>query len=310
MTDDNDARMRFARDIAVRAGELGLSYFRRLDTLTIESKGHQDLVSDGDRDVETFIRAAIAKEYPGDGIVGEEHANVAGASGYVWVIDPIDGTANFVRGIPAWTVVIAGVRDGVLDVGVIQEPSTGETFYGRRGGGAFLNGKSIRTSTATDFTTGSIGTGFSNRRDPHNVARLIDLILDEGGVFYRNASGALMLAYVAVGPAARLCRRAHERLGLPGRHAAGRRGRRPHPAARSADRPGTRHDGHRRRRRRVRQASGALRKVVQPLISTGPRSAKPSPIDCPAANGASTSGDTTKTSPNSVLTTNSRWLPT
>ncbi len=112
MTDDNDARMRFARDLAVRAGELGLTYFRALDTLTIESKGHQDLVSDGDRDVETFIRAAIGAEYPDDGVVGEEHANVAGTSGYVWVIDPIDGTANFVRGIPAWTVVIAGVKDG------------------------------------------------------------------------------------------------------------------------------------------------------------------------------------------------------
>jgi len=82
---------------------------------------------------------------------------------------------------------------------VIQEPSTGETFYGRRGGGAFLNGKPISTTAATDLTAGSIGTGFSNRRDPHNVARLIDLILDEGGVFYRNASGALMLAYVASG---------------------------------------------------------------------------------------------------------------
>ncbi len=82
---------------------------------------------------------------------------------------------------------------------MIHEPSTGETFYGRRGGGAFLNGKPIKASTATDLTEGSVGTGFSNRRDPHNVARLIDLILDEGGVFYRNASGALMLAYVASG---------------------------------------------------------------------------------------------------------------
>ena len=199
MTDDNEARLRFARELAISAGDLGLTYFRALDTLTIESKGHQDLVSDGDRDVETFIRAAIAATYPDDGVVGEEHANVTGTSGYVWVIDPIDGTANFVRGIPAWTVVIAGVRQGVVDVGVIHEPSTAETFYGRRGGGAFLNGKPIRTSAASDLTAGSVGTGFSNRREPRNVARLIDLILLEGGVFYRNASGALMLAYVAAG---------------------------------------------------------------------------------------------------------------
>jgi myo-inositol-1(or 4)-monophosphatase len=199
MTDDNEARLRFARELAISAGDVGLTYFRALDTLTIESKGHQDLVSEADRDVETFIRTAIAEQYPDDGVVGEEHANVAGTSGYVWVIDPIDGTANFVRGIPAWTVVIAGVRQGVIDVGVIHEPSTAETFYGRHGGGAFLNGKPIRTSAASDLTAGSVGTGFSNRREPRHVARLIDLILAEGGVFYRNASGALMLAYVAAG---------------------------------------------------------------------------------------------------------------
>ena len=102
MTYDLDARMQFAIDLARRAGELGLKYFRDLDSLTIESKGHQDLVSQADREVELFIRAAIAKDYPQDGIVGEEHASVAGSTGYVWVIDPIDGTANFVRGIPAW----------------------------------------------------------------------------------------------------------------------------------------------------------------------------------------------------------------
>ena len=199
MTDDNDARMRFARDLAVRAGELGLSYFRRLDTLTIESKGHQDLVSQADREVELFIRAAIAADYPQDGIVGEEHASVAGLTGYVWVIDPIDGTANFVRGIPAWCVVIACALHGETVVGVIYEPSTGETFHGRLGGGAFVNGKPIRTSAATSIEEGSVGTGFSNRADTENVAVLIRMLMADGGVFFRNASGALMLAYVAAG---------------------------------------------------------------------------------------------------------------
>ena len=199
MTDDNDARMRFARDLAFRAGELGLSYFRRLDTLTIESKGHQDLVSDGDRDVETFIRAAIAAEYPDDGMVGEEHANVAGTSGYVWVIDPIDGTANFVRGIPAWTVVIAGVRDGALDVGVIQEPSTGETFHGRRGGGAFLNGRPIRASCG-DRPHPGLG-----RHRLFQPARPAQCRAPDrphprrGRRVLPQCSGALMLAYVASG---------------------------------------------------------------------------------------------------------------
>ena len=79
MTHDFDARTQFAIDLARRAGELGLGYFRDLESLTIESKGHQDLVSQADREVELFIRAAIAADYPQDGIVGEEHASVTGS---------------------------------------------------------------------------------------------------------------------------------------------------------------------------------------------------------------------------------------
>lgn len=199
MTTDGAARMEFATDLARQAGDLGMGYFRALERLNVESKGHQDLVSEADRDVETFIRAAIAERYPQDGIVGEEHAPKRGTSGYDWVIDPIDGTANFVRGIPAWTVVIACARNGVTEVGVIHEPCTGETFHGFRGGGAFLNGRPIKASPATSLTQGSVGTGSSNRVSPAGVVRLISLLFDNGGVFFRNASGALMLAYVASG---------------------------------------------------------------------------------------------------------------
>ncbi|MBA3449570.1 MAG: inositol monophosphatase [Pseudaminobacter sp.] len=199
MVGDNENRMLFATALARRAGELGLKYFRDLENLTIESKGHQDLVSEADRDVETFIRKELATHYPQDGIVGEEHAASTGGSGYVWVIDPIDGTANFVRGIPAWTVVIACAKDGAAIAGVIHDPSTNETFHGYRGGGAFLNGKPIRASASTSLADGSVGTGFSNRREARNIVGLIDGLFDEGGVFFRNASGALMLAYVASG---------------------------------------------------------------------------------------------------------------
>jgi len=199
VTHDVDQRVRFAIDLARRAGELGFKYFRDLDNLTIESKGHQDLVSDGDREVELFIRAAIAEAYPQDGIVGEEHAPVTGQTGYVWVIDPIDGTANFVRGIPAWCVVIACAKDGEPVVGVIHEPSTGETFHGRKGGGAFVNGKPIKASGAKALSEGAVGTGISNRAAEEHVVVLIGRIMAEGGVFFRNASGALMLAYAAAG---------------------------------------------------------------------------------------------------------------
>lgn len=199
MTDDNLGRERFAFDLARRAGELAMTYFRNRNSLTIESKGHQDLVSEADRKVETFVRAAILEAYPHDGIVGEEHAPTKGASGFDWVIDPIDGTANFVRGIPAWTVVIAGVRRGVCEVAVIHEPCTGETFHARRGGGAFLNDRPIRTNSTSSLGEGSVGTGFSNRREARNIVPFIEHLITSGGVFYRNASGALMLAYVASG---------------------------------------------------------------------------------------------------------------
>lgn len=195
----HSSRLNFARELAERAGKLGMEFFRKLDSLTIESKGHQDMVSEADREVELFVRREIAKAYPQDGIIGEEHAPTKGSTGYTWVIDPIDGTANFVKGIPAWCVVIACAKDGVTEVGVIHEPSVGETFYGEKGGGAFLNGRPIKASSSESLGDGSVGVGFSNRRETANVPGLIEDLLGQGGIFYRNASGALMLAYVASG---------------------------------------------------------------------------------------------------------------
>jgi len=157
------------------------------------------MVSEADREVELLVRREILARYPQDGIVGEEHAPTAGSSGFTWVIDPIDGTANFVAGIPAWCVAIACAKDGVAVVGVIHEPSNGETFAGYKGGGAFLNGKPIRASSATSLSQGAVGTGVSNRREMRVVVDIIERLFQQGGMFYRNASGALMLAYVAAG---------------------------------------------------------------------------------------------------------------
>ena len=198
-SEDLDRRTAFAMETARAAGEIGLRYFRDRDKLTIEVKGHQDVVSEADREVEHFIRAEIAKAYPDDAIVGEEHPTTEGRSDFVWVIDPIDGTANFVAGIPAWCVAIAGVQGGVPVVGVIYEPSVGEMFHARTGGGAFLNGDPIQVSASSSLGNGTVGVGSSNRTAPKDASRLIDLLLNQGGMFFRNASGALMLAYVAAG---------------------------------------------------------------------------------------------------------------
>ncbi|MBD8892750.1 inositol monophosphatase family protein [Roseibium litorale] len=192
-------RYEFAIALAKKAGELGVSYFRRLETLTVTSKGHQDMVSEADRDVEALVRDELAKVYPDDGILGEEHGRIAGTSGYTWVIDPIDGTANFVASIPQWCVIIACIYEGETVIGVIHDPVAGETFHAMRGKGAFLGDRPISVSDSDSLSRGSLGVGFNGRTKPADVVECVSQLLAAGGVFFRNASGGLMLAYTAAG---------------------------------------------------------------------------------------------------------------
>lgn len=188
-----------AVEIAEKAGALALDYFRKFDTLTVEKKGHQDFVSQADRNVEIHTRELLRQAFPDDAIVGEEQSPTAGSSGFTWVIDPIDGTANFVNGIPAWTVVLAGVENGRTQIGVIHDPCHAETYVATRGGGTTFNGRRITLTADAGLKDGSVGVGFSNRVSTDGIGRLVTAILAEGGVFHRNASGALSLAYVAAG---------------------------------------------------------------------------------------------------------------
>ncbi len=192
-------RLMFAEKLAHKAGELGMEYFRKLDTLTITQKGHQDLVSEADRNVETLIRKELAAAYPDDGILGEEHGMEEGTSGYTWVTDPIDGTANFVAGIPQWCVIIACVHQGQVIAGVIYDPVAGETFKAAAGQGAFVNDKPVRASDSQSLSNGSVGVGFNGRTAVTDAVNVVGALVSKGGVFFRNASGGLMLAYAASG---------------------------------------------------------------------------------------------------------------
>ena len=194
-----DRRYTEARRIAAEAGALALDYFRRFDGLDGEVKGHQDFVSEADKNVESFVRAQIAAAFPEDGIVGEEEAPKPGTSGLVWVIDPIDGTTNFIHGIPGWTVVLAGVAGANTEFGVIHDPNHDEMYHARRGRGAFCNDRRLSVLRGRDLRRGSLGVGFSGRTSAGGIKRLVPAIIDAGGIFYRNASGALSLAYVAAG---------------------------------------------------------------------------------------------------------------
>ena len=196
---DTLKREAFATDVCRSAGELGLSYFRDLENLVVDAKGAQDWVSEADKNVELFMREEIAKAWPDDGIYGEEHDDKTGTSGFDWVIDPIDGTTNFVNGIPAWTIVLAGVSKGRTHVGVIHEPNADETFVAVRGNGATMNGKPISVAKEVPFEAGTISIGYSNRIDARSVLPVIAAVLEQGAMFHRNGSGALSLAYVAAG---------------------------------------------------------------------------------------------------------------
>ncbi len=192
-------RYEAAAQIARSGGALALDFFRRLDSLTVEDKGPQDFVTEADRAVEQHMRAQIAAAFPSDGIVGEEGEDVVSSSGFTWVIDPIDGTANFVSGIPVWTVVIAVVHEDETQIGVILDPIHDELFQAEKGQGATLNGKGIACAPELSITRGSIAVGFS-RRTPHTQTTcVVGEIMARGGVFYRVASGAISLAYVSAG---------------------------------------------------------------------------------------------------------------
>ena len=192
-------RHRFAIDVCRDAGELAQSYFSKGASLQVDRKGHQDWVSEADRDVETFLRARLAEAWPRDGVYGEEHGDTVGDSGFDWVIDPIDGTTNFVNGIPAWTIVLAGVAEKQTQVGVIHDPNAGETFAALRDGGATLNGAPMAVAAGVALASGTVAVGYSNRVATENIIPVVADLVGRGAMFHRNASGALSLAYVAAG---------------------------------------------------------------------------------------------------------------
>ena len=203
MTENPDISDRFllAQEAAREAGRVALDCFRRRDRLVVEQKGPQDPVSDADRRVEALILKKIEGRFPLDGFLGEESGASAEfeTSTRLWVVDPIDGTACFVSGIPTWCVSIALVAEGEIELGVVYDPNADELYAAARGRGATLNGVPVRVSDANDLSLGAVGVGFSSRISPGPSLGVMAKLLEAGGMFQRNGSGALSLAYVAAG---------------------------------------------------------------------------------------------------------------
>lgn len=200
MTHDLDARFALAQTIARNAGAVALDYFNRRETLVIETKRDaQDVVSIADREVENLIRAGVADIYPEDGFLGEEYGLAAGTSGYTWVVDPIDGTSPFVNGMPNWCVSIAVLFDSKPVIGVIFAPCFDELYAAATGKGAVLNGRVLQLDPSRTIRNAVTGIGANNHVTPAFVGKMVETLMEAGGNFIRNGSGALMLAYVAAG---------------------------------------------------------------------------------------------------------------
>jgi myo-inositol-1(or 4)-monophosphatase len=197
---DIQHRFEFASGLINEAGELAFGYFNRLSSLTIKSKGQQDMASEADLNTELLIRDRLKAAFPGDAFFGEEtgRAAVAGASG-VWVVDPIDGTQPFISGMSSWCVSIAFVADGKLEMGFVASPARRETFIGQCGRGSTLNGAPIQVRSASKLTEGIVGVGYSPRVKPDEFLPMFGRLLHAGGMFYREGSGALTLCSVACG---------------------------------------------------------------------------------------------------------------
>jgi myo-inositol-1(or 4)-monophosphatase len=195
--DDLDRRLGAARRIATEAGALAKTYFAKRSDLAVEAKGAQDYVSVADREVERFIRGAFAAEFPGDGFLGEESGGTDAEA--LWVVDPIDGTTNFVRGIPHFAVSIGFVLRGRTELGVIHDVMAGELYSCRRGAGAEMNGQRIRVRATRSMGEAVIGFGHSGSADPHGFVQVIEQMLSAGAEFRRFGSAALMLCYTAIG---------------------------------------------------------------------------------------------------------------
>lgn len=204
VSDDIDAREQFARALARRAGERALAHWRGRAGLVAELKGMQDWVSEADRDVETLLRSEIAAAYPHDGFLGEETAaQFAGAIDRCWIIDPIDGTHNFLRGVPYWNVAIAYVADGRTRIAVTYDAPNDALYRARAGAGAWCEdrGEILRLSVAptTSLDQAFVALGHHDR-SPSERHLAIRRRMMERGVAMRNlGSGALQLAYVARG---------------------------------------------------------------------------------------------------------------
>lgn len=197
------AYLNIAIRAARRAGNIITRYLEQIDTLTIFEKGFNDFVTQVDKSAEDAIIETIHKAYPNHGILGEESGMHPGNE-FVWVIDPLDGTLNYLHGFPQFAVSIAIKQKGHLEHGVVYDPLSQDLYTASRGAGAHLNNRRIRVSERDSLNGALIGTAFpyhDRQAKPHGVPHLEILkeVFNKGADIRRIGCASLNLAYTAAG---------------------------------------------------------------------------------------------------------------
>jgi myo-inositol-1(or 4)-monophosphatase len=196
----SDELLQVALAAALPAGELLLERFREPATGLASKTSRTDLVSDADRAAEELVARTILDARPGDALVAEEGAAADGGSGVRWLVDPLDGTINFLWGVPHWCVSIAACDgDGGL-AAAVHDPVRGETFTAVRGGGARLGGASLRVRPPAELSEALVATGFEYTAEARaRQARILATVLPAVRDVRRFGAAALDLCWVAAG---------------------------------------------------------------------------------------------------------------
>ncbi|MDQ1242807.1 MAG: Inositol-monophosphatase, partial [Pseudomonadota bacterium] len=186
---------------ARRAGDLIVRNVDRVPTLGIRSKSRNDFVTEIDQMAERDIIETIRRSHPDHGFLGEESGR-SGGDEFIWIIDPLDGTTNFLHGFPTFAVSLACEYRGRLEHGVIYDPMRQELFTASRGDGAQLDGRRIRVSKQMELEGSLIGTGFPYRANAQWIDEylaMLKVVMQQTAGIRRPGAASLDLAYVAAG---------------------------------------------------------------------------------------------------------------
>ncbi len=187
---------------ARRAGDVIVRGLNRFEGMEVTSKGLNDYVTNTDRAAEVAIIETLSNAYPSHGYLAEESGEARGAVDTVWIIDPLDGTTNFMHGFPQFCVSIACKIEGRLEHAVIYDPMRQEIFTASRGEGAYLENKRLRVSKQRTLQGALIGTGFPYRENLQHLEpylAMMKAVMQTAAGLRRPGSAALDLAYVAAG---------------------------------------------------------------------------------------------------------------